>query len=69
MNTMAREYRALALASAVAIFLFAASLASATIVGRAVALEELALEVDLVCKATVVADRVITDERRPCHHR
>jgi HEAT repeat protein len=45
-----------------AILVFAGPPASATIVGRAVALEELALKVDLVCKATVVADRAVTDE-------
>lgn len=45
-----------------AILVFAGSPASATIVGPAVALDELALKVDLVCKATVVADRAVTDE-------
>jgi hypothetical protein len=53
-----RECRVLVLA----ILAFATLPAAATIVGPAVALEELALRVDLVCKATVVADRTVTDE-------
>jgi HEAT repeat protein len=58
MNMRASECRALVLV----ILAFTASSASATILGRAIALEELAIRVDLVCKATVVADRVVTDE-------
>ena len=58
MNTRTRNYRAPVLA----ILVFAGSPASATIVGRAVALEDLALEVDLVGKATAVADHTVTDE-------
>ena len=58
MNTTARNYRALMLA----LLVFAGSPASATIVGWAIALDDLALKVDLVCKATVVADRAVTDE-------
>ncbi len=46
----------------VTMVVFAALPAHATIVGPAVAIEELALSVDLVCKATVVADRIVTDE-------
>lgn len=45
-----------------AIVVFATSPASADPVGPAVALEKLALTVDLVCKATVVADRPVADE-------
>lgn len=37
----------------------------ADILSPAVGLEELAQQVDLVCKATVVADRVVTDEWFP----
>jgi hypothetical protein len=60
MNMMARAYRALAAASA--IFLFVAPLALAKVVGPAIGLEDLALKVDQVCKATVVTDRAITDD-------
>lgn len=58
MSMRAREWRALALM----IVAFGGSPVSATIVGKALSLEQLALRVDLVCKATVVADRAVTDE-------
>lgn len=58
MNMRAGECRALVLV----ILAFTATPVSATILGRAMALEELAVRVDLVCKASVVADRVVTDE-------
>jgi hypothetical protein len=48
-------------ALALTILVFAGSSAFATIVGPAVPLDELASKVDLVCKATVVADRPVTD--------
>src|SRR6476646_7995509 len=58
MNMTARAHRAVV----ATILVFVASPALATIPGRAVPLEELALTVDLVCKATVVADRPVADE-------
>jgi hypothetical protein len=58
LNTTTRIYRVLVLA----ILVFAGSPAWATIVGPAVPLDELALQVDLVCKGTVVADRLVADE-------
>jgi len=44
-----------------ATLVFAASPASAYVTGPAVPLEELAHTADLVCKATVIADRSVTD--------
>jgi hypothetical protein len=44
-----------------ATLVFAASPASAYLVGPAVPLEELARTADLVCKATVIGDRRVTD--------
>ena len=58
MNMTARAHRAVV----ATILVFVASPALATIHGRAVPLEKLALTVDLVCKATVVADRPVADE-------
>lgn len=58
MNVTARKCRGLL----VTIIVFAVLPAHATILGPAVALEKLGATVDLVCKATVVADRIVTDE-------
>lgn len=57
MKTTASTCGALVLA----ILLLAGSPAFATIVSPAIPLDELALKVDLVCKATVAADRPVTD--------
>jgi HEAT repeat protein len=49
-------------ATMLAALIFAASPTSAYLVGEPVALEQLARTADLVCKATVIADRSVTDD-------